>query len=636
MIMKNKWLFGSMLSLALTAGMFAGTAISSQAAEGDVEINETNFPDEYFRSYVNENLDSNSNGVLSKEEIESVTEIEYYSYKEDTTDLTGINIFCNLESLICHNVNLSSLDISKLSNLTELECSNNQLSSLNISKNTKLTYLDCSDNNLTSLDVSKNTKLTYLSCDHNNLSSLDVSKLSNLTVLRCGWNQINSLDVSKNTNLEYLVCSSNNLTSLDVSKNTNLETLGCRSNDLTSLDVSKNTKLTRVECAHSGLKKLDVSKCTKLEYLDCMKNNLSSLNFSKNTKLTELYCSNNNLTKLDMSNCKELKLFIAFGNKLKTLNLDNCKKIEDIYCPFNNLACLNLDTDKLLSNKLAVSSCTRYVSVNSDNQFDLSKLDGFNVKRASSWSGGKVSGNTLTFTSDTVTYTYDTGARDSQTNEKLTIEFTLKKCTHKENTVKKTTKATFSENGVVKTVCNDCGKTVKKSTIYKMETPKLSKTTYTYNGKAKKPSVTVKDSKGTELKKDTHYTVSYASGRKNVGTYKVTIKGKGKYTGSVTKTFKIIPPKTAVSKLSAGTKAFTVKWSKKTTQTTGYQIQYSLKKDFTDATVVSVKDNTVTSKKVTKLKAGKKYYVRVRTYKKVSDKNYYSGWSEAKTVTTKK
>ena len=166
-------------------------------------------------------------------------------------------------------------------------------------------------------------------------------------------------------------------------------------------------------------------------------------------------------------------------------------------------------------------------------------------------------------------------------------------------------------------------------------TVKLSTTSYTYNGYVKTPTVTVTNSYGTKLTKDTHYTVSYATGRKNVGTYKVTVTMKGNYTGTKTLTFKINPPKTTVASLTAGTKSITVAVTKKTTQTTGYQIQYSTSKDFTNAKTKTITSNTTTKATLSSLTSAKTYYVRVRTYKTVNDVKYYSGWSEYKYVKTK-
>ena len=204
---------------------------------------------------------------------------------------------------------------------------------------------------------------------------------------------------------------------------------------------------------------------------------------------------------------------------------------------------------------------------------------------------------------------------------------------HKYTTI--TTKATLAKNGKVVKKCKVCGKVASTTTIKYVKSFKLSTTSYTYNGKVKTPSVTVKDSAGKTLKKNTDYTVSYASGRKNVGTYKVTIKMKGKYSGTKTLTFKINPVKTSVSKLTAGKKSITVNISKKSTQVSGYQVQYSTSKKFTSAKTKTISSYKTTKYTLKSLSAKKTYYVRVRTYKTVSGKKYYSGWSTYKYVKTK-
>ena len=138
------------------------------------------------------------------------------------------------------------------------------------------------------------------------------------------------------------------------------------------------------------------------------------------------------------------------------------------------------------------------------------------------------------------------------------------------------------------------------------------------------------------------YTLTYASGRKNVGSYKVTVKMKGNYSGSKAVSFKINPKGPSLSKLSKAKKAVTVRWKKQaskmgTSRIRGYQIQLATNSKFTkNKKLVTVKGYKKTAKKVTKLKGGKKYYVRVRTYQVVNGSKYYSPWSKAKTVTTKK
>ena len=273
----------------------------------------------------------------------------------------------------------SSLSDTEIAAVEEIDCYDKGISNLKgIEYFTALRSLNCGCNQLTSLDVSKNTALTKLYCKKTQLTVLDVSKNTALTYLRCNYNQLTSLDVSKNTALTKLYCSNNQLTSLDVSKNTALTKLYCDNNQLTSLDVSKNTALTGLGCFNNQLTALDVSKNTALTGLSCYNNQLTALDVSKNTALTELDCDKNQLTSLDVSNT----------------NVDELDCRGNIY----------------------------QIVVGNDRTFDLSTLPGnFNVAKTSDWSGGKVSGNTLTVDSDqdTVRYEYDCGKDKQRT-------FTLK------------------------------------------------------------------------------------------------------------------------------------------------------------------------------------------------------------------
>ena len=128
------------------------------------------------------------------------------------------------------------------------------------------------------------------------------------------------------------------------------------------------------------------------------------------------------------------------------------------------------------------------------------------------------------------------------------------------------------------------------------------------------------------LKEGTDYVLTY-SNNKNVGWATFRATGINNYTGTVTERIAINPKGTSISKAKAAKKGFTVKWKKQAEQTTGYQIQYSLKKNFKGAKTVTVGNTKTVSKKIKKLKAKKKYYVHIRTYKKVGKTTYYSEWS---------
>lgn len=154
-----------------------------------VYINNTNFPDATFRNYVAEaNIDLNTNGYLTENEINVVTEISVPLM--DITSLKGIEHFTELITLDCNSNKLTVLDVTKNTALKNLICAGNQLSDINLSKNTALEGLDCSYNKLTALNVSTNTALTTLSCENNQLTALDVTNNTSLLTLYCHGNKI--------------------------------------------------------------------------------------------------------------------------------------------------------------------------------------------------------------------------------------------------------------------------------------------------------------------------------------------------------------------------------------------------------------------------------------------------------------
>ena len=94
-------------------------------------------------------------------------------------------------------------------------------------------------------------------------------------------------------------------------------------------------------------------------------------------------------------------------------------------------------------------------------------------------------------------------------------------------------------------------------------------------------------------------------------------------------------PSTTITSVKTKSEAFTIKWKKKT-NIAGYQIQYSTNSKFKKGNkTIKIKKAKTVSKKITGLKPSKKYYVRIRTYKIVNKKTYYSSWSKRKNVTTK-
>lgn len=100
------------------------------------------------------------------------------------------------------------------------------------------------------------------------------------------------------------------------------------------------------------------------------------------------------------------------------------------------------------------------------------------------------------------------------------------------------TPATLKSDGLIFYTCS-CDWAQIGKTIYRPKTISLSKTKYTYDGCAHKPKVKVKDRKGKVIS-PSNYKVTYSKGLTKKGTYNVKITFKGKYSGSVNKTFKIV------------------------------------------------------------------------------------------------
>ena len=245
----------------------------------------------------------------------------------------------------------------------------------------------------------------------------------------------------------------------------------------------------------------------------------------------------------------------------------------------------------------------------------------------------RISISKASVTLSTSTYAYDGKAKKPGVTVKLNGK-TLKNGTdytasYSNNTKVGTAKVTITGKGnytgsVSKTysIKND----FKKATVSGISTK-------AFTGKNITQTITVKYN-GKTLKKGTDYTVSY-SNNKSIGTATVKIAGKGSYTGTITKTFKINPAKQEIQKLTAKSKAFFVDWAQKGSAT-GYEIQYATNSKFTSAKKVTITNNKTDTKTITKLSGKKKYYVRVHSYTTVKGTKYYGAWSSTKTVTTKK
>ncbi len=632
------------------------------------------------------------NNQLTSLDVSKNTALEILDFLNN--HLTCIDVSNNsaLTGLNCSTNRLTSIDVSKNTALSGLNCSNNQLTSLDISANTALTSLYCVGNQLTSLDISNNPEFITLWCYDNQLTTLDVGncykleeivhnnrehkndydywsekewmlrvdgtvtviagdfisepiapvvtgveindtnfpdahfrqyildagfdnngdgilideELANVTRINCQEKSISSLKgIEYFTALTSLNCSNNRLTELDVSRNIALITLGCYSNELAALDVSNNTALTSLECGVNQLTELDISNNTALTELWCASNQLTTIDVSKNTALTSLGFYSNQLTVLDVSKNTALTSLYLQKNQLTALDVSKNTALKTLDCVSNQLTALDVSKNTALTNLWCSSNKLTSLDVSKNtaliwlgcNTNNLNKLDISMIPTLAA------------LAKETPTRVWDgyyEWEKDSDLDGFSDIYLAVDKA--------------------VDVILEK----IQPIDISKAEITAIKAQVYT--GKANKPAVTIKYN-GKKLTKGTDYTVSYKNNKK-VGTATVTITGTGKYTGKKTVKFAIIPKGVKLSFLIAGKKQLTVKWAKGS-GITGYEIQYSLKKNFKDAKVVSVKKSATTETVLKKLQAKKTYYVRIRTYKTVNGKKYYSAWSAIKSKKTK-
>ena len=419
----------------------------------------------------------------------------------------------------------------------------------------------------------------------------DIASLSgiryfpHLQELYCGSNRLTSLDVSGLSELKKIWCMDNSLQELNVSGCEALEEVAFYNNRLVTLDFSGCAALKSLNgYGNPLLEVLRVAGCASLEFLDVKDAKVRLLDLADCASLRQLYCQNNQLVRLDVTGCAALEEVICDGNQLTSLDLGGHAALTRLYATGNRLTGLD------------VTGCAALATLYTQGN-QLSSLDVTGCPKLIGCAQGA-----------SAVRRYDEGLGIHYVN----LFDDSGDVTFDETTVLTAGGATLYDPAPEPVSIGNCEITGIKAQVY--------------TGKAIKPKPVVKYG-GETLVKDTDYKLSYKDNKK-IGTATVTIKGIGGYTGSVKKTFKINPKPVKLTKLKAGKKKLTAYW-KKGSGITGYQLQYSRKSSFASATKVTVSGTATLKKTLKGLKSGKKYYVRIRAYKKVGGKKYYSPWSKA-------
>lgn len=252
-----------------------------------------------------------------------------------------------------------------------------------------LEKLDCHGIGLTTLNVGKNFKLKELDCSQNQLKK-------SVDILSSGLKKLN--------------CSNNKLTymNLGILSGLNLEEVDCSNNNITNIVMDSVGELVKFDCSNNDLMTLDVSQCLKLEELNCSGNQLMELDVGHQTQLTQLDCSNNKLTELNVKQNGGLISLICNDNQLTTLDLSQNHSLSKLNCAKNRLACVDVTG---ISVTITADGNRCPIAVRTDGKFDLATLPGFDVSKATNWTGGSVSDTTLSVNAgvEEVSYQYDCG-----------------------------------------------------------------------------------------------------------------------------------------------------------------------------------------------------------------------------------
>lgn len=334
-------------------------SLNAKGAEGDIVLNEENFPDPVFREFLTR-YDRDKDEILSKDEYEIVTQIIVSD--KNISDLTGLSIFKNLEYLFCDNTKITTLDARENPNLRQIHCERTPIESINLQDSDKLEYLQCNDTNINELNLNVCENLTYLNCSNTKVSHLNLSHNPKLAYLYCTNIRIPSLDLSHNKSLVRLLCEKTDIESLDVSDNTKLTTLYCDQSKITNINLENCISLKDLICRVTRLTKLDVSTCPALQLLWCGYTKIAKLDLSHNVNLHQLSCSSTQIKDLDLSNNKDLTWLSCNDTKLRTLDVRANTALETLKC-YNN-AFYSLD----------VGSNSNIKVFKSDSVFDIGKL----------------------------------------------------------------------------------------------------------------------------------------------------------------------------------------------------------------------------------------------------------------------
>ena len=362
---------------------FAGTI---EESEGEViEITSKVFPDKILRHWVQSDVDTDKDGSLDQTEINNVREVtnagsffegsyEYYTLPDNIKDLTGLEIFSNVNCII--------FDINKNGN----EYNYIDISNLNLSSFTNLQVLYLRDehnsqqwSSITDIDISNNKKLRSLRLEGLGITELNLSGFNKISELDISHSKIEKIDLSSLTNLQYFWADDTKLESIEAlniasSKIQNFY-IGGQIKD-TYIDISNWSNLTCLSI--SGGSEIEeirgLENCTLLQSLYCLGTKIESLDLSNQKNLEDLVFEGNNLSTItNIKSCKYLKYIRLSSPKIESIDVSGLKRLENL---------MIYDDEEIKSNikTICAKDCNNLKYVNFWHNDNLEEIDISNTK----------------------------------------------------------------------------------------------------------------------------------------------------------------------------------------------------------------------------------------------------------------
>lgn len=310
-------------------------------------LNEVYVPCEGFRDWIDNNLGDGS-GYYSLEQAAAYDGEIDLSRVAEVTDITGIEYFKNLTSLIAEDGYFGDFKIGALTHLTNLRLVNTSVTQLDFTGLTELEKATISRNKITSLNLAANPKLKALYCDCNQLTELDLTGCTGLETLICAENQLTSL-VLPECPLVTFSAHSNNIGSIDLSKVIKtLDLVNVNRCGLTTLNLDGASKLTWLECSENPFTSAPIiTGCTKLESLriENISTEMGEMDFSECPSLNMLRLDYSKIGgKIDLTKCKKMYELSLQGCGLTEINLSGLINLGYVNVSDNGFRRLDIST----------------------------------------------------------------------------------------------------------------------------------------------------------------------------------------------------------------------------------------------------------------------------------------------------